>query len=287
MYIVHDEVTIQLKYTGSDVDDGTMSVEDMIPALQGFASAYGKIVNTQELQVTHKLRIVGIKKGSFDILLQVLTDAVNAAKDNAAPLIGTGALGYFVIKKIVGVIQLTKHIKNQPFTTNINGNSGSVVVINTERLQLEVPHEILQLYQSKTLQPDIGKIVKPLEEGKIDSTEILVKEDGKVLEERITVHEKKYFEVEPIVVTKTETTVLSGFFVSLFKTTNNGYFILTDGTRVTYHLANERPEELWPLIVAKGGAKITCVVHLDENLKPARLDVSRIELVQNSLAGLG
>ncbi len=42
------EVSITLKYSGRDVEDGTMSIEDVVPALQGFSSAYGKDCCLQE-----------------------------------------------------------------------------------------------------------------------------------------------------------------------------------------------------------------------------------------------
>jgi len=34
---------ITLRYRGRDVDDGTMPVDDVVDALQGFAGAYGKV----------------------------------------------------------------------------------------------------------------------------------------------------------------------------------------------------------------------------------------------------
>ena len=284
---MRDNVSIKLKYTGSDVNDGTMSVEDMVPALQGFASAYGKIVNSDELQVRHKLRVVGVGKGSFHILLEVIVDAAQKIMENKELIGGvtfSGTLGYVVIKKIIGVIQIQKHTKNQAFTTTVNGNKGTVNVVNIDKVSLEIPHEIFKIYSEKTLKPDINKIVKPLEEGKIDSTEIVLeKGDGEVVSEKINVSEKSYFDVESIPVTKTELTTLTGFFLSLYKSTNKGYFILNDGNRVTYQLSGDRPERLWPLVIHKGAVRIKCIVHIDENLKPSLLDVSDVEIIQKSL----
>jgi len=279
-------VAIQLKYTGRDVDDGSMSIEDMIPALQGFSSAYGKISNLDELQVKHKLRVVGVKKGSFDILLEVvgdIVDAVNKNKEITGLAISSTLIGSVIIKKIIGVISITKHTKNQSFETKVVGDKNIVQVFNTDKVSLEVPYEIFELFQSKLLQQDIAKIAKPLEEGRIDSTEIVVEDEGGHFGESITLEEKPYFEIETKIVTKTDLTELTGSFLSLYKKTNNGYFALNDGTRVSYHLAGKNPENLWPLFIHKGAVKVKCVVQIDENLKPALLEIYEVSPLQNRL----
>ncbi|MEK7137952.1 MAG: hypothetical protein AAB787_00435 [Patescibacteria group bacterium] len=144
-------------------------------------------------------------------------------------------------------------------------------------------YAIFELYQGKTLQQDINKIAKPLEEGRIDSTEIIVDDDGNKTSESISADEKKYFDIEQVIVAKTEKAQLTGYFLSLFKSTNKGYFILNDGTRVTYQIVAEHPESLWPSIIHKGVVRIECTVHIDENLKPSLLEVYKVEIIQQKL----
>ena len=38
-----EAVPFNLRYKGPDVDDGSMSIEDIVPVLEGIASAYGRI----------------------------------------------------------------------------------------------------------------------------------------------------------------------------------------------------------------------------------------------------
>src|SRR5713101_1739972 len=57
-------VPFVLKYEGPEVDDGSMSIEDIVPVLQGFASAYGKIASEQGVGVQHRIRITGVERGS-------------------------------------------------------------------------------------------------------------------------------------------------------------------------------------------------------------------------------
>lgn len=281
MYEVTDKIAIELKYAGSDVDDGSMSVEDMIPALQGFSSAYGKIVNSDEVQVKHTLRVVGVKKGSFDILLEVVARVAEGLQSN--PDLVAGTLGYLAIDKIIGVIKISKHVKNQPYDTRINTNNGTINIINIDKLSLEMPHDVYRLFDEKILRQDINKIVKPLEEGKIDSTEITVKGGEGEIKETIVAGEKKYFNVEQVEVTKTESVEIEGVLNSLTKTTNKGYFILNNGDRVTYQFAGEKPELLYKHFLHKGVVRVKCIAHLDENLKPTLLDISEVTTLQRSI----
>ncbi|GIW60212.1 MAG: hypothetical protein KatS3mg087_1278 [Patescibacteria group bacterium] len=40
-----EDMTISLQYTGEDVKNGTISVEDIVPALQGLSTLYGRLVS--------------------------------------------------------------------------------------------------------------------------------------------------------------------------------------------------------------------------------------------------
>ena len=75
-----EQIEIHLRYEGPDVDDGTMSIQDIVPVLQGFASAYGKIASSDDPSSTHRLRITGIRRGSADILLEVWTAVKGGVK---------------------------------------------------------------------------------------------------------------------------------------------------------------------------------------------------------------
>src|SRR5687767_11136407 len=59
--VTKEQLEIHLRYEGPDVNDGTMSVEDIVPVLQGFSSAYGKLASTADPQSTHRLRIAAVR----------------------------------------------------------------------------------------------------------------------------------------------------------------------------------------------------------------------------------
>ena len=113
-----EQVEIHLRYEGPDVDDGTMSLQDIVPVLQGFSSAYGKLAATDDPMSTHRLKIAAVRPGSADIVLEVWTMLGDNAGQIAVVSTLTGA-AYGIIKKIVGVVQIKRHVQRRPFKENI------------------------------------------------------------------------------------------------------------------------------------------------------------------------
>lgn len=275
-----ETVPLEIKYTGPDVDDGSMSISDVVPALQGLASAYGKIAAEENLQVKHNIRVTGVRKGSFEILLEVC--ATPEAIDNAV-LIGSLAFGAgisarLVIEKLVAVIKLTKHVNKNNYNTKVEGTD-NITVTNSENVSVSFSLNVFQMYTSGLIKSDIAKIAEPLDAYKIDSATIKVDSQ----EEVITYADKSLFETVNVEVTKTQRMTLKGWLNSLTKSTNRGYFNLKDGSRVTYSLAVEQPETLYQFFIHKGPVEIDCEAHLDENLKPILLDVYGITPLQSDL----
>lgn len=284
-----EQIEIELKYTGPDVELGTMSIEDMVPALQGFSSAYGKIASEGDLSVTHSLRITGVGKGSFHILIEIATFVQNNADQvaliaNATQIASFGGIGAVaVVKTMMHVVSLVKHTQKLPYEETINANNQSIVITNSKNVTLEVPISVYNIFKNGTIQQDLSKIVQPLENGKIDSTTLVAKINKEILSQEVSLEEKKFFEVEEIVVTETKEMWLQGMLNSLTKTTNRGFFLLSDGSRVSYKLATKSPEDMYPYFIHKGLVKVRCKAHLDENLKPAQIEIYEIQPLQGHL----
>jgi hypothetical protein len=61
-----EQITFRLLYHGRDVDDGTMAINDVTGALEGFSGAYTKVgafLNSPDLN----LRVSAPQRGSFAI----------------------------------------------------------------------------------------------------------------------------------------------------------------------------------------------------------------------------
>jgi hypothetical protein len=132
-----ETVPFVLRYEGPEVEEGSMSIEDIVPVLQGFASAYGKIASEQGVGVQHRIRITGVERGSANILLEVWDTLGKMADPLASASILAGAASV-IVSSIIGVIRLKKHLKNRPYTTKVSGHD-TVSVINSSNSRWRCP----------------------------------------------------------------------------------------------------------------------------------------------------
>lgn len=286
-----EEVQLHLEYRGKDVDDGTMSIEDLVPVMQGFSSAYGKIAAEVDPRARHRLRIVAVKRGSFDLVLDVwriLGENVDAIT-SASILVGGGTAGVVgavkVVKWIIGVIQAKRHVGRRPYRERIVGDN-AIVITNADGLMIEVPLEVFELFKKASIDTDLAKIVRPLQKDKIDSAEIRAElPSGEVVKETITAEEKAVFDTSELVVTETKDASLIAHLNSLTKTTNSGYLYLVDGSRVFYQYVGDDIQRLHDVFSYDGPVRIQAVAHLDDSLKAVRVEISHIEKAQMDLFG--
>ena len=278
-----EQVEIHLRYEGPDVDDGTMSLQDIVPVLQGFSSAYGKLAATDDPTSTHRLKIAAVRPGSADIVLEVWTMLGDNAGQIAVVSTLTGA-AYGIIKKIAGVVQIKRHVQRRPFKENIAA-SNSIVVTNADNVTIEVPLEIYDLFKGGSLDKDLDRLTSPLVEGRIDAAEIEARSiDGQVLRERITTEERPYFESGDLAITSTRETWLAARLNSLTKSTNSGWLYLNDGTRAFYRFVGDDAQQLHMIFgTYDGPVRIRCTANMDENLKVVSLDMLEIERAQGQL----
>lgn len=278
-----EQLEIHLRYEGQDVDDGSMSLQDAVPVLQGFASAYGKLAAVDDPQSTHRLRITGVRPGSVVFALDVWTFLDHHANViSAAGVIGGAAIG--IVAKIIGVIRMKKHVRREPYREHIGQGNNTIIVTNSQNVTIEMPLQVYELFKAGTLDSDLSKVVSPLAEGRIDAAELEARvADGVVLRERIEAPERPYFDTAITVTTTTRETWLTVRLNSVTKSTNRGYLYLLDGTRASYTYKGENPTKLYTLIAHDGPVRIRCVAFLDENLKVASVDIFDLEKVQGEL----
>jgi hypothetical protein len=281
--VPREQIDISLRYEGPDVDDGSMSLQDAVPVLQGFASAYGKLAAVHDPDSTHRLRITGVKPGSVVFALDVWTVLDhNANVLTSASIVGGAA--WAIVRTIGRLIAAKKHVRREPYQERIGPTTNSIVITNSQNVTLEVPLEVYELMKSGTLDADLNKIVSPLSEGHIDAAELEARNaDGVVLRERIDASERPYFDTTVVATTSTGRTWLTVRLNSVTKTTNRGFLYLLDGTRASYTYVGNSAQKLYNLIAHDGPVRIDCVAHMDENLKPTSVDIYELEKVQGEL----
>jgi hypothetical protein len=273
---------IVLGYAGPDVDDGTMALDDLIPALQGFAGAYGKIAASKGYTTHHKLRLVGIRRGSANIIL----DIWDGASKNSQQLQAIGsvvAAAMSVLTVLFQVINVKKHTEKRPYREDVSAGLGDINIINSKNVSLSISVDAYNVLKNELIDSDLAKIVAPLQSGQVDESELSVNADGVRLGVTVTATDKQYFETAKEPATSTGEMWLIGTINSMTKSTNSGYIYLADGTRVYYKIKGEKPDRFYWLFSHGGPVKVRCVANLDDSLKPTSLDVFEMVAMQEPL----
>src|ERR1039458_9660259 len=135
-YFIMDDLTrITLRHRGRDVDDGTMPIDDVVDALQGFAGAYGKIAAEVDQAHVHQLKVTSIEQHSFDLLIVAGMFVADKLKD-----LGTITdASKFIFHTIADIIGLKKHTQGKPYQVSITGNNNTVLVLNADGAELGFP----------------------------------------------------------------------------------------------------------------------------------------------------
>ena len=259
-------------------------VEDVIPVLQGFSSAYGKLAASDNPNATHRLKLTSIGPGSADVLLvawEVLEEHHKAIIAGSSVVAGGGA--WWIVKRILAVIRAKRHTEGKPFHEEIS-QQNHIYVVNSTGVKIEMALKAYELFKTRAIDGDLDRIATPLVEGRIEEAEITAKSSEESVQEKISLAERQYFTVGDKPATSTQQTWLNAKLNSLTKSTNSGWLHLSDGSRVFYTYKGEDEQQFYELFGTYHGlVRVQCVAHMDDNLKIISLDVAKMERAQGEL----
>lgn len=281
LLLMAEETKITLKYDGPSVRDGTLPLDDVVNALQGFSGAYNKISRLRGDEVEHELRVSAVQTGSFELVILawiVLGQTPGAIQGLEAAYDAVR----WVIERIFSMIEVKKHAKSKPLELSIKGDNNTVAVINAEGAKLSIPIELMEVVRTKLLDADLNKIVSPLEADRVNSAEIIAETKGKTLiREAVNSSEREYFRPTDVVTTKESE--ITGKFVSLNKQNNRGTFELGNGKHVPYRYSGPDPDKFHMQFGRKGPIRVEGVATFDENLEPTHIEVKDVQHLQGEL----
>jgi hypothetical protein len=269
---VPENVQITLRYQGPNVNDGTMSVGDVVVALQGFSGAYGKISTRLDPHGQHEIRISELNKSSFAV---VVTAWVH---DNKELIIASSSAATAVVGLIIKLLEFKKKNKGkEPANVQVTGD-GNIVLMGEGNSSVTIPKDLYELYKAKSLDVEFAKIIRPLEEDKIDKAELIARDSFTKQEERteLLFSDKPYFQVEDSVTITSKPAQLVGHMVSLNKDSNRGMFRMQNGKSVKYHLVGEDPTAMYHGFAHRGAVKIECVASFDEDLEVKSIEIASV-----------
>jgi hypothetical protein len=278
-----ESLEISLRYSGPSVDDGTMPVNDVVDALQGFSGAYSKVANFMNPELSPQLRVSAVKTGSFE--LQILGWILSTATEHEQHFKTIEATLYYakhIMKILTELISAKKHVQGKPYTISVKGDGNTINIINAENVTIPVTVDTVNILKSRLVDGDLNKIAAPLRKDTIQKAQLIAREGQKQLEEAsITSEEREFFRPEPVEETAAETE-MEGRLVSLNKETNKGTFKLSKTDSVPYHFIGKEKESFHADFSYKGPVRATCVAHYDENKELLSIDIKSVERLQTT-----
>jgi hypothetical protein len=275
---------VSLRYSGPEVEDGTMPIGDAVHALQGFAGAYSKIAALYDPTVQHQLRISTIREGSWDAIIVVWAVlAQNSAQLQALGVVTIGAR--WIANTLFSAIKAKLHTAGQPYSVTINGDNNNVNVTNHIGTVLVVDRPTYDLFITEEIDSDLSKIAAPLEAGRIDSVEMTASDEriDNAATATINSHDKPIFSSLKEQTTTSKETDVEGRFISLNKDSNRGTFELAGGKHVRYRYKGEDAFTMHADFAYRGMVRVRCVASFDDNLEVIALEIKAVQRLQRSL----
>jgi hypothetical protein len=272
--------TIELVYDGTEMADGTVPVEDMIDALQGFSGAYEKVAKREgNPDERHRLRVSGLERGSSKIIVDIIEWIIHNPAPAGALIAGAGLLGkgaYKIVSDIAGVMKGKKSLQGQPINFNqCTFNDNKVVIPGGVQLS----REQFDLLRTGELDSDLDKLTKPLEQGR-GVAEFELKTRTQELA-KVRQDERPYFTHLYATVTTTEDNIpLEGVFYSHSKRSNRGMFHTVNGQHLRYHYVGDDIEPLLRAYAYNGVVRVVGKVKFDSDGEPMSIDVREIQLTR-------
>lgn len=169
---------ITIAYTGALVDDGTMDVSDLGPAL----IALGKLVNSSNEVLNNDNSSIAVKvnadfqKGSFEITFECIRTFVDQV---ASLFTGTtdidNILKYLGLANTLGMPTLADLIKwayKKTIVRATNNSDGTVTLTDESQTSITVHANVVNIYQSPKVRESYAELVNPVKREGIDSFEV-------------------------------------------------------------------------------------------------------------------
>ena len=195
---------IIIAYTGPLVDDGTMDVQELGPALMALSALVNeanKVLNDDNSTIAVKVN-ADFKKGSFEIQLELIRTLAAQLQSLFTPNVTMEQLIAYLglagsVQSLVGgpnLVDVIKWVKNRVITKATKHKDGTVT-LESETDHITVNVNVVNIYQSVPVRESFDKLVEPTRREGIDSFQVRADKDKTVVQS-IKKEEAKCFEFD-------------------------------------------------------------------------------------------
>ena len=189
---------ISIAYTGIAVDDGTMSVNELAPALLSLSNLIGnanRVLNQDDSTIEVRLS-ANIQQGSFEMsfeLIHTLSEQIRLffADDSYSIMDILGIIGFTLTASGMNLIEFMRWLKTRRIKKIETVNKDTVkITIDDESREISIA--TWKLFSSKETRKHFEGIVHPLTKYGVESLEIRDADNQRTIE-KITHDESEYF----------------------------------------------------------------------------------------------
>ena len=193
-----------IAYTGPLVDDGTMDVQELGPALMALSALVNeanKVLNDDNSTIAVKVN-ADFKKGSFEIQLELIRTLAAQLQSLFTPNVTMEQLIAYLglagsVQSLVGgpnLVDVIKWVKNRVITKATKHKDGTVT-LESETDHITVNVNVVNIYQYVPVRESFDKLVEPTRREGIDSFQVRADKDKTVVQS-IKKEEAKCFEFD-------------------------------------------------------------------------------------------
>jgi hypothetical protein len=175
---------VTIAYCGNLVDNGTMDVRSLGPALIAFGdliSECNKVLNNDDSKISVNVN-ADFQKGSFEIQLDLIRSVIAQVQsmfgdttftmDNISMMLGIVANGTAVGGAIAGgLIGFLKWLRGRKIDKAVDNKDGTIS-IHVDGEHVIINKYIVNIYQSVSVRESLQKVLGPLKTEGIDSFEV-------------------------------------------------------------------------------------------------------------------
>lgn len=170
---------VRIAYDGVALENGSMDVRDLAPALIAFSDLVKRanrlIGNEQPVRLM--LKADDIKKGSFDVNLELVYSTLEQAKLFTGMSEDVGLKALVEVLGLIygggkGVFWLIQQIKGKKITQINDSDPDKVIVVLNNDTRLETTAKVVNVFMDHQARKSIEAVVAPVNRQGIDSFEI-------------------------------------------------------------------------------------------------------------------